>query len=413
MMANFTVESRRVEGAVQRYERKRLAFFLVAAIIGVALRFAIASHGYNYDMGSHRIIADMVADGKSVYTTQRYNYGPVWFHVLHYLDMLPSPSSDPLWALRWKIVAFLTGVDLIISYLLLRWHGALPATLFFLNPISIIITGYHSQFDNFAILVAILAARLIGDREATSDVRKVFGFVLLGLSLMIKHIAFIFPIWLFFGFESRKLKILAVLVPYGLFLLSFVPYLESWSGIVHHVFLYHSIPNGPFWKEIAPGFVANKLALPIFFLAAMFLIGLYWRKRNAPEALWLYLTSLVVFSSAIANQYLAIPVPAISVNWNPFYGIYTLFATFFLAGSHDGLALPWLASVYPDGGINSLGYGVNKFLGYREVIVALFLGLVYQEMTKDQRASVFNKLRDYALWVRAQLVQQWKEIWTR
>src|SRR5580704_11642609 len=108
MMANFTVESRRVENVMQRYERKRLAFFLVAAIIGVALRFAIASYGYNYDMGSHRVIADMVAAGKSVYTTQRYNYGPVWFHVLHYLDMLPSPGSDPLWALRWKIVAFLT-----------------------------------------------------------------------------------------------------------------------------------------------------------------------------------------------------------------------------------------------------------------------------------------------------------------
>ena len=101
------------------------------------------------------------------------------------------------------------------------------------------------------------------------------------------------------------------------------------------------------------------------------------------------------------------------MNWNPFYGIYTLFAAFFLAGSHDGLALPWLASVYPDGGVNTMGYGVNKFLGYREVIVALFLGLVYQEMTQSQRAWVLHKLRDYVLWVRAQLGQQWNEIWTR
>jgi len=414
MMTNSTVANVHVENLAHRYDRKGLAIFIIAALIGVALRFALAAYGHNFDIASYRIVADLVANGKSVYAeTERYNYGPIWFHVLHFLDLLPSPSPDPLWALRWKVVAFLTGVDIIIAALLFRRYGVLVAILFLLNPISIIVTGYHSQFDNLAVLVAILAARLIGDRETSSDFKKISGFVLIGVSLIIKHITFMFPIWLFFGFQSRRLKILAVLIPYGLFLLSFVPYFRSVSGIVHHVFLYHSIPNGPFWKEIAPDFVANKVALPLFFLAAMFLVGLYWRKRSAPESLWLYLTSLVVFSSSIANQYLAIPVSAISVSWNPFYGIYTLFATFYLAGSHDGLALPWLASVYPDGGINSIGYGVNKFLGYREVIVALFLGLVYQEMTKDQRASVFHKLRNYALWVRAQLVQQWKEIWTR
>jgi hypothetical protein len=364
MMANTTVANPPVERLAQRYDRKRLAIFIIAALIGVALRFALAAYGHNFDIASYRIVADLVANGKSVYAeTERYNYGPIWFHVLHYLDLLPSVSPDPLWALRWKVVTFLTGVDIIIAALFLRWYGILAAILFLLNPISIIITGYHSQFDNFAILIAILAARLIGDRDRSSDFQKISGFVLIGVSLIIKHIAFMFPIWLFFGFRSGRMKILSVLVPYGLFLLSFVPYYGSLSGIVRHVLLCHSVPNGPFWKEIAPGFVANKLALPIFFLGAMVLVGLYWRKRNAPEALWLYLTSLVVFSSSIANQYLAIPVSAISVNWNLFYGIYTLFATFFLAGTHDGLALPWLASVYPDGGINSMAMASTSSSG--------------------------------------------------
>lgn len=395
-----------------RYDRKVLAAFLVAGV-GVALRLAIAGHGYNFDMESYRIVADLIANGQSPYTTERYNYGPIWFNIIHLLDSLPSPTPDSLWALRWKIVAFLTGVDLIIAWLLLRWYGLLPAALFFLNPITILISGYHSQFDNLAILIAIVAVRVIGDKDETSELQKVLGFFLLGVSLIVKHITFMFPIWLCFSFELRRLKLLALFVPIGFFLLSFVPYLGEWHGIARHVFLYHSLPNGPFWKEIAPGFIANKLALPFFFLTAMFLAGLYWRKRSAPEALWLYLTSLVVFSSAIANQYLAIPAAAISVNFNPFYAIYAIFAAIWLAGSSDGLHLHILAPMYPDGGVNAIGYGVNKFLGLREVIFALFLGLVYQEMTPNQRARAFQTLKEGVQWTLARLSEQWSQLRAR
>ncbi len=405
---------KRSEAPVVGYDRKTLIAFLSVLIIGIVFRLALTARGYNNDLDAYRSVVDLMTQGKSVYTdTNRYNYGPAWCNILWLLDMLPWNAPDRTWALHWKVAIFLSGVDCCIAYVLLRWYGLLTAVIFFLNPISIIITGYHSQFDNLAILISILAARLIGQRNSTTYVQKISGLTLVGVSLIVKHLALFFPIWLFFSLETRRMKVLAVLIPYGLFSLSFVPYWRSLSGIVHHVFLYQSVPNGPFWKEIAPGFVANKFALPFLFISAMFIAGLFWRKRDAPEALWLYFVSLVVFSSAIANQYLAIPVSAISVNWNPFYGIYTLFATFFLAGSYDGLHLPVLAPVYPDGGINALGYGVNKFLGYREVIFALFLGLVYQEMTKDQRARVFNKLMEVGLWLRSQLSQQWNEFWAR
>jgi hypothetical protein len=413
MAVQMRLTGERSEVPLVGFDRKTLVIFLSLLIVGIALRLGLAAYGYNNDVEAYRVIADLTDRGKSVYTeTDRYNYGPIWFNILWALDQVPWNSPDPTWALRWKVAIFLSGVDCFIAYVLTRWYSLFIAAIFFLNPISIIITGYHSQFDNLAVFTAILAARLIRDREATAGVRKISGLTLLGVSLIIKHIAFIFPIWLFFSFETRRMKVLAVLIPYGLFFLSFVPYWRSLSGIVRHVFLYHSIPNGPFWKEIAPGFVANKLVLPIFFLLAMLIAGLLWRNRAAPRALWLYFVSLVVFSPAIANQYLAIPVSAISVNWNLFYGIYTLFATFFITGNYDGLHLPLLAPVYPDGGINAVGYGVNKFLGYREVIFALFLGLVYQEMTKDQRAGVFTKVRELGTWIRAQASQQWKELWT-
>jgi hypothetical protein len=398
------------------FERRALILFTAVLVVGFGLRMLAAAQGYNNDPDAYRFVVDLMLQGKSVYAeTNRYNYGPVWLNILWLLDKIPWVASDPTWALRWKAAVFLSCVDCCIAYLLLRWYGLIVATLFFLNPISIIITGYHSQFDNLALLMAILAARLIGGQQPESAAynEKIFGFVLLGVSLAVKHLALFFPIWLFFHYETRKMKILAVLIPYGLFLLSFVPYAASWAGIVRHVFLYHSMQNGPFWKLVAPGFVANKLLLPLFFIAAMLLAGLYWRKRDVREALWLYLVSLVVFSAAIANQYLSIPVSAISVNFNPFYGVYTLFATIWLAGSYDGMHLHVLQPVYPDGGVNAIGYGVNKFLGLREVIFALFLGLAYQEMTAGQRARALQKLREAVQWTRARLKEQSSQIRAR
>ena len=41
--------------------------------------------------------------------------------------------------------------------------GRTAAYLFFLNPISIIITGDHNQFDNLALLLGLLSTLFIGD----------------------------------------------------------------------------------------------------------------------------------------------------------------------------------------------------------------------------------------------------------
>ena len=47
-------------------------------------------------------------------------------------------------------------------------------------------------------------------------------------------------------------------------------------------------------------------------------------KENIFKSYLLYLIALVTFSSAVANQYLAIPLIAIAIYWNRFFLIYTI-----------------------------------------------------------------------------------------
>jgi hypothetical protein len=108
--------------------------------------------GYNYDFESHLIVGKIVSSGGNVYAeTSRYNYGPIFSLCLGLFYYLSSFLGNPSFAYRMFIVCFLTCFDIALSFLLYKKYKSMSiAALFFLNPVSIIITGYHNQFDVLA-----------------------------------------------------------------------------------------------------------------------------------------------------------------------------------------------------------------------------------------------------------------------
>ena len=281
-------------------------------------------------------MASIVREGGNVYAeTIRYNYSPVWFHVLHALDSLPLLAADRFDGLRWKVVMLLTITDVGIFVFLLRQYSLRVASLFFLNPISIIITGYHNQFDNLAVLTALWS--VLWFEQGKSRIHRVAGILGIALSLCIKHILFLFPLWLAVKQKSWSRRIAVVAIPYGIFLLSFVPYWSTGAqGIRNNVFLYRSMQNAPLWSVLIPvrHLPVSKTSL---FFGTLFVLGVCWRKKPALESIHYYLVSLVTFSSAVTNQYLAICTPSIAVMWNWAFALYTFFGTVTLFVDPDGL----------------------------------------------------------------------------
>ena len=201
------------------------AVIWLVLLTGLAARFWVATCGHNFDFDSYRIVADLMAQGKNVYaSTDRYCYGPGWFTVIHLLDALAGHRAD---IFRWLLIGFLSAADVAIALMLWRQFGLLAAAFFFLNPVSIIITGYHNQFDNVAICLGLLAVIRFGDDfEKPLSGRKWSALLLLGLSLTTKHVFFMFPFWLAVKQRGLLQKCLIVAVPTVIFLASFLPY---WS----------------------------------------------------------------------------------------------------------------------------------------------------------------------------------------
>ena len=375
-------------------------------IAGSLIRLAAAYRGYNFDIASYRIVADIAARSGNVYVeTQRYNYGPIWFYILSFLDNLPFPISDPLLSLRWKISSFLTLVDITIATCLYRWYGIKVATLFFLNPISIIITGYHSQFENLAILIALLSTKTIDNNVKTYSLTSLTSLLLLGLSLSIKHIFFLFPLWLAFKNTRWRDKLLTITIPYVIFLASFVPYLPKGAdGIIQHVFLYRSFSNAPFWMGTAPGVIIDKIPVFFLFIGTLIILGLAFRNKKPLESLFLYTISLVVFSSAVANQYLAICIAGIAVHSNFMYLAYSFTGTLYLLASADGLHIDFFQRYLG-------GNGNSSLIGYTELIFILFLGLIQHLLSKVKKQYLLCLFKKYINNIKNAIIWQIKSPW--
>lgn len=386
-----------------RWQDNQFTVLAIAVLLaGLVLRLVLPFRGFNYDIESWKIAADIMAHGGNVYgETGRYNYGPIWFHILHLIDVIPGTGAGQFFAFRYKVAAFLTCVDVAIFVILLRRFNVLVATLFFLSPISIIITGLHSQMDNLAVLFGLIAVLFL-EKDKRANVFFILGLLFLALSLSTKHLLFFLPIW--FAFKERRWshKLLMVGIPYAIFLGLFVPYWElGQTGIVNNVFLYRSFNNAPFWTVFAPAILMKVLPPVILFFTALFVLGLIWRKKPLLETYFLYLIAVVVFSSAIANQYLAIPTAAIATQWNWAYTLFTAFSTVYLTVDWAGLSIGMVQKALHWQGQN----------GYYPAIALLFIGLMIQVLPLERRQWFLAKLQQAWSWFWHELRQQFKAPW--
>lgn len=308
-------------------------------LFGVGLRLLVATRGHNVDFESFLIAARIVESGGDVYiSTTRYNYGPIWFNILWILYKLAS--QDPLF-FRYLLVTLLSLVDLFIFYILYKKLNKTAAYLFFLNPISIIITGYHNQFDNLALSLGILAIVIMGDNfEKPLDKNKLLGLLILGISITTKHILFVFPFWLAVKQKGRFSKIAMVFIPIIIFAISFIPYWHSGSkGIIQNVFLYESHNNAIFYNLFVPPIFQFFLTSKIIWIFFLITFALVFRKKSGFDSLLLYTCILISTSPSIANQYLVIAMPFIIANINPYTISYMIFGTLFLLTDSNGLHL--------------------------------------------------------------------------
>lgn len=342
---------------------------LLACGAGVVVRVWLASRGHNFDMESWDIAAGLVVEGKNVYAnTYRHPYGPPWFLMLGGLrwihDSLGLERLGPE-SFHMVIAAFLSLADVGIAILLFLAFGLIPALFFILNPVSMLITGYHSQIDALALLPGFAAWLLLcaraGPRAKVSWTRLVGSALLLGLSLATKHVLLFFPVWIIFcptlvGALWRRIVYAAIAyacaaaicLPFlfgPLAWTGFRKYVLDYTGLAaNHTLLLHLIDLfiPPNLLDTLFGLTHGVSALNRLFIVLMLLAGWFIAGRKPGELFYCYLLAIVVLAVSMADQYLAVPLIACAVYWRRWPAwVYLLPATLLLwFAAADAGALP-------------------------------------------------------------------------
>jgi hypothetical protein len=360
----------------------------VVLLLGITARLYTAHQDSTFDMESYRIVAEIVQRGGNVYAeTDRYNYGAPWFVILGVIGQLSATSADPHTTFRMSIALLLTLVDIALYGMVTRRYGLRAGMLFFLNPISILVTGTHSQFDNLALLWGVLAILLYGETPTEKLTRRHYAaLLLLGFALSIKHVLLLFPLWLAVREPTFRRKVIVLLLPLAVFIGGLLPFWHA--NIWTQVFFYSSFRNTPFIQYVLPRglyealrFTDNGvwLASWALFVGMLSVGALVCRRWRTLDALLAYTLLLALFTPAMANQYAAIPVMALAVFVNPLYLAYSL-----LMGWHMLADAP---NLFARIGIAAASRDLRDWL-----VIVLAAGVLWQAYSAQLRVLVGQML---------------------
>ena len=370
-----------------------LIFCLLA--LGIFGRFALISRGHNDDFKHYQSVVDVSRQGFTAWQTDKYNYGPIWWYLLRMADWTHLHTGI---SFRNLIVGILTFADLFIAFFIYKFKGLILGTLFFINPISIIISGYHNQFDNLSIALVCLAIMRLEnvDRERLNS-NDFTVVLLLGASLTTKHIFMFFILWIAIRQKTVSRKLVYVIGPFLIFGLSFVPFLaSSWVSIKLNVIDYRSRNNAPFFQSIETitGFSSGTQFATVFFVSALLAIGFVLRKIAIDYLLFTYCIVVVAFSPALTNQYLAIATVGAIGLFNIGFALYFFYAAYWLTISAEGLHLTqeshWIGRVlFSEPGLHNL----VKYQ-YEPFPILLISGLLISVQLKKNRLKVEQRTRN-------------------
>lgn len=317
--------------------------------------------GAGYDIESYRLVTDALLGSREVYTSAlgRHPYLPFQMYIMGAMAGLSQMTGLPyVAAIKLPAVAADVALTALIYGAVartrdVRWAAYL-ALLYALNPVSLLVTSYHGQFEAVTLLLLALAWWLWERRQVTGSAAAL-GFAILNKTWPVVFLPVIFiriPTW------RRRIAYTALAL--GIPVLFAVAYLVFFSAapapMLRRALTHRGVPGywGPgavinpaaaLWPGLQP--LADALfALRNWLLLAAVLLTLWWtRRQSALDAFLTLLLGMFVLTVGFGIQWLVWLVPfALLAGEDRWLRVYSLAATLMLTVHLYGLHMvPFLS----------------------------------------------------------------------
>lgn len=324
--------------------RLKITLFVVLAL-GLAARIFLAARFYGTgDVHIWEYFTSFWTEGKSPYESAFYNYGPFWYWIISLMGALSRSTGLAFsFLIKWPLIL----ADLAIFSAVLAGAGRLSgdrraavyaASVFFLNPVSVLLTGYHGSFDNLSLLFVLLGWYAFTFYSISQ--RTFLGALFFALGVCFKHFnVMLAPV---FAFRQKGLlgKLAVLLAAPLLFGLLVLPYYLSnpaavkeglfgwslhggywgWSGVICRSMLFFTgidLIQKP-WFKLLDHF--ND-----FLYLAIFFASIHWaRRRDLLDGILLVFLMFYALTTQIAPQYTLWIVPFAALRPNRYFIAYSV-----------------------------------------------------------------------------------------
>ncbi len=349
-------------------KRHRIGWPMILLLAAVA-RLAPALWlpvGAGYDIDSFRMVTDALLGGHEVYVASlgRHPYLPFQMFIMGAMAALSKATGLPF-VVAIKLPAILA--DVAIAGLLYRlvaerrgrdW-AAYVALLYALNPVSLLVSAYHGQFEAVTLLLLVVAWAL-WERPRVGASAAALGLAILNKTWPVV----LLPVF-FIRLANWRARILHALVALGIPALAVGVYLLVYRAdpmtMLGRALTHRGVagywgpsavvfPLATAWPVLQP-LADALLALRNPLLLVAILLVLWWtRRQTALDALLTVQLAVFAVTVGFGIQWLVWPVPfALLAGQSRWLRAYSLSATLMLAVHLFGLHMvPWLPERLPD-----------------------------------------------------------------
>jgi hypothetical protein len=325
----FAVVARPSTGVVARISRAAPALTILLLIAAVArlVPALVLPLGADYDIESFRMVTDALLGGREVYAASlgRHPYLPFQMFIMGGMALLSRATGLP-YVVAIKLPAIAADVALtgLIYYTLTR-QGARRETavtlalLYALNPVSLVVSAYHGQFESVTLLLLVVSWLLWHFGRRAHGSAAVLGLAILNKTWPIV----LLPVMLLRGRNHRSRLVYGALA-LGVPVLATVLYLLLTSTapqtMLNRALTHRGVPGywglsavlAPLGRSVpaAQALFDALVAIRNWLLAAAVLLALWrTRRQSALVAMLTVIVCVMAVTVGFGNQWLLWPLP--------------------------------------------------------------------------------------------------------
>ena len=326
--------------------------------------------GAGFDIDSYRLVTDALLSGREVYgaVAGRHPYLPFQMYVMGTMAQLAASTGLP-YVVAVKLPSI--AADVALTGLIYRaaaerrgaegrgreWAAYL-ALLYALNPVSLLVSSYHGQFEAVTLLLLAGSWWLWERRRVTASAAT------LGLAILNKTWPVLFLPVVLMRLNSWRARLGYAALALGIPALAVAAYLLAYDAdptpMLGRALTHRGVagfwgpgavlvPGAAVWPGLQP-LVDLLLALRNWLLVAAVLLALWWTLRQPVlDALLTTVLSIFAVSVGFGIQWLVWVVPlAVLAGQDRWLRLYSLLAALMLTVHLYGLhMLPWFGEWWP------------------------------------------------------------------